>query len=64
MTLIFLRYEARQTEFFVILGYFLPFYPTNNLKDLNFENMKKKKKKKNSGDTIILYKGTKNHDHI
>ena len=29
---------------------FLPFYPPNNLKDQNFEKMKKKK----SGDIIIL----------
>ena len=27
--------------FFVILGYFLPFYPRNNPKNLNFEKMKK-----------------------
>ena len=33
---------TRQT-FFVILGYFLPFYPHNSLKN---ENFKKKKKKK------------------
>ena len=26
----FLRHEVQQTEYFVILGYFLPFYPTNN----------------------------------
>ena len=26
----FLIYQARQTEFFVILGYFLSFYPSNN----------------------------------
>ena len=29
----FLRYGARQIEFFVILGHFLPFYPTNNRKN-------------------------------
>ena len=28
----FLRYGARQRDFFVILDYFLPFYPTNNPK--------------------------------
>ena len=38
-----LRYEVWQAEFTVILGYFLPFYPTNNLK-----NKKYKKKKKNT----------------
>ena len=42
----FLRYEARQTEFFVILSHFLHFYTTNNQKKKNFE--KKKKKKKNA----------------
>ena len=31
------------TDFFVILGHFLPFYPTNNPKNQNFEKMKKKK---------------------
>ena len=36
----FLRYEAWQTDFFVILGHFLPFYPTNNPKNQNFEKMK------------------------
>ena len=33
----FLRYEAWQTEFFVILDCFLPFYPTKTLKNENFE---------------------------
>ena len=28
-------------EFFLILGHFLPFYLTNNLKNENFEKMKK-----------------------
>ena len=28
----FLRHGVRQTRFFVILGYFLPFYPTNKIK--------------------------------
>ena len=41
----FLRYKVRQTEAFVILGHFLPFDLTNNLKNQNFE--KKKKKQKN-----------------
>ena len=41
----FLRYKVRQTEAFVILGHFLPFDPTNNLKNQNFEKMKKKNKK-------------------
>ena len=37
----FLRYQARQTEFFVISDYFLPFYPLNNPENQNFEKMKK-----------------------
>ena len=36
----FLRYGVRQTEFFVILGYFLPFYPPNDPENQNFEKMK------------------------
>ena len=46
----FLRYWVRQAEFFVIVGHFLSFYPPNNLKNLNFEKMKKI-----PGDIIILY---------
>ena len=53
-----LRYEAWQTEFFVILGHFLHFYPTNNPKNQNFENLKK------SLDIIIFHKCTKNHDYM
>ena len=45
------------TEFFVILGHFLPFYPTNNPKNQNFEKMKK-----TPGDIIILHTCIKNHD--
>ena len=41
----FLRYQAWQTEFFIILDNFLPFYLPNNLKYQNFEKVKKKKKK-------------------
>ena len=37
----FLKYKAQQTEIFVILGHFLPFYPTKNPKNQNFEKMKK-----------------------
>ena len=44
---------------FVILDHFLLFYPPNNLKNQNFEKMKK-----NRDDIIILQKCTKNHDHI
>ena len=57
----FLRYRARQTEFFVILGHFLPFYPAppNNLENRNFEKMNGA-----SGDVIILHICTKNHDYM
>ena len=51
-----LRYEAWKTEFFVILGQFLPFYSPNNPENQSFE----KKKKKTSGDIIF----TKNQDHM
>ena len=54
----FLRYEVRETEFFVIFGHFLPFYPINNPKTQNFQKMKKA-----AGDTILLHKCTKNPDH-
>ena len=53
----FLRYGAWQTEFFVILDLFLPFYPPNNLK-----NQLLKKWKKHL-DSIILQKCPKNHDY-
>ena len=33
--------QAQQNESFVVLGYFLPFYPINNPKNKNFEKMKK-----------------------
>ena len=55
----FLRHWARQTEFFVILDHFLPFYPLNNLKNQNFE-----KTKKTPGDISILHKCTINDNHI
>ena len=42
---------------FVILGYFLPFYPLTCPKNEHF------KMKKMPGDIIILHKCTKNHDH-
>ena len=44
---------------FIILDHFLPFYPHNNLKNPNFEKLKKM-----PGDIIILHKCTKNHDHM
>ena len=37
----FFRYGVRQTELFVVLGLFFPFYPTNNLQNQNLEKMKK-----------------------
>ena len=54
----FLRYWLQQTEFFIILDQFLPFYYPKNPKSQNF-----KKLKKTTGDIIILHKCTKNHDH-
>ena len=48
-----------ETEFFDILGHFLPFYPPNNLENQNFEKMKTA-----SGDVIILYLYNKKHDHV
>ena len=55
----FLRYWGQRTEFFVILEYFLPFYPLNNLKNQTFEKMKKI-----PGDIVILHKCTVNYNHI
>ena len=55
----FLRYGAWQTELFVILDRFLPFYPSNNLKNLNFE-----KTIKISGDIIILDNCIINDNHM
>ena len=46
-------------NFLVILSHFLPFYPTNNPKNQNFEKMKKLPR-----DIIILHKCTKNHDYM
>ena len=37
----FLIYQARQTEFFVILGYFLSFYPSNNPENQILKKWKK-----------------------
>ena len=44
---------------FVILDRFLPFSPHNNLKNQDFEKMKKR-----PGDIIISHKCNKSHDHI
>ena len=54
----FVRYGAQQTCF-VILDYFLPYYPNNNPKNENFEIMKKL-----PGEMIILHKSTKNHNYM
>ena len=57
----FLRYGVQRTQFFVILGYFLPFYPTNNSKKSKFwKNGKKKKKKKKK----IFKKKKKKKTHL
>ena len=45
-------------QFFVILGYFLPFYPTNDPKNQNFDKMKK------TPDDIILHRCTKDENHM
>ena len=42
----FLRYSVRQTEFFVILSHFLPFYHLPWCENQNFEKKKKEKEKK------------------
>ena len=55
----FLRYRARQVEFFVILDYSLHFYPLNNPENQNFEKMKKI-----PGDIIILHICTINQNHM
>ena len=49
----------RDKQFFVILDYFLPFYPSSNLENQNFEKIKK-----NSGDIIILHLCTINENRI
>ena len=55
----FLRYGARQTEFFVIVDYFLPFYPPMDRENQNFEKMKKTPR-----DIIILHMFTINDNHV
>ena len=52
-------WSMRQTEYFVILNHFLPFYPSNNLKKQNFEKMKKI-----PGDIIILHRSNINDNHM
>ena len=48
-----------ETEFFVILVHFLPFYPSNDPENQNFEKMKKV-----YGDTIHLHMCSINEDHM
>ena len=55
-----LRYGVQQTEFFVILDYFLPFYP---LKTQGKFFLKKKKTTTTPGD-IILHMCTINENHM
>ena len=55
----FLRYWLQQTEFFVILDHFLPFYPQHTKKSKFWKN-----KKQALTDIIILHKFNKNHDHM
>ena len=56
---LFLRQRVRQTNFFVLLGQFLPFYPSNKPENEKIEEMK------NAYEAvIILYMCTKNHDHM
>ena len=55
----FWRYRVWQTEFFVILDHFLPFYPHNNPKNQNFDKMKK-----TLGDIIILHMCTIYENHM
>ena len=49
-----------ETEFFVILGYFLPCYPPPN----NPENQNLEKMKKSSGNVIILNLCNKKHNQM
>ena len=60
----FLRYGVRQTEFFLILDHFLPFYlpPPNNPENQNF--VKNGNKYLVPGDIIILHKCTKYDKHM
>ena len=52
----FLKYGARETEFFIILDYFLPFYPSK-------KEQKTNKQTNTLGDIIILHMCTINENH-
>ena len=58
---VWLRYGTWQTEFFLILDHFLPFYPYS---PLTTQNQKFEKMKQNPGDIIILHKFTINYNHL
>ena len=63
----FLKYGAPQTEFFIILDYFLPFYPSNKLENQNYEKMEKQKTNKQTntlGDIIFLHMCNINENHM
>ena len=51
--------ERDRQNFFVILGHFLSFYPSNNPKNQNFEKMKK-----TPGVINVLHMCTKNYDRM
>ena len=55
----FLRYWARQTDFFCHFVIFFALLPPNNPKYQNFEKIKK-----TSGDIIILHICTINYNHM
>ena len=55
----FLKYKARQTEFFVICDYILPFDPLDNPENKNFEKLKP-----TPGDSINLHICTKKDNHM
>ena len=57
--ILFLKYKAKQTNFFGILGHFLLFLPPDSLENQNF-----KKLKNIPGGTIILHMCTINDNHI
>ena len=55
----FPRYGVWQTEFFLTLDHFLPFYSPNNPKNHNFDKVKK-----TTREIIILYKCTINENYM
>ena len=55
---LFLIYRVWQTEFFLTLGHFLPFYSPNNPKNNNSDKIKQ------TTQDIILYMCTINENHM